>query len=198
MKLLFLRKARPAWESCDRHHCSWGYAARLWMWSKAGSCSHVEILCRAPALSASGPGALCVGRGPGLSVSGSGALCRGPALSVSGPNALFCVEARRSVCRHPSSPRVPSSDPRATHLALRAPSSDPCATHPARHVLFFQERAPNLTVWGKKPVAGFEPFFRVMNVRNKICTSYLAGNTWMPGFLHYHLLCAHSDVFLKR
>ena len=51
------------------------------------------------------------------------------------------------------------SGPRATHPALRAPSSDAAraprpqlesgATHPARRVPFFQERTPNLTVWGK-------------------------------------------------
>ena len=49
-------------------------------------------------------------------VSGPGGLCVGP-------GAL----AGRFVYRHPSGPRAPSFDPRATHLALRAPSSDPCA-----------------------------------------------------------------------
>ena len=55
------------------------------------------FLCRAPAVSVSGPVALCVGcqrflcGGPALSVS-----CRGRALLVSGPGAL-CVGARRSV-----------------------------------------------------------------------------------------------------
>ena len=52
-------------------------------------------LCRAPALSVSGPGALCVGPGAvSLSVS-----C--PAISVSSPVAL-CVRARRSLCRGPA------------------------------------------------------------------------------------------------
>ena len=53
-----------------------------------------------------------------------------------------------------------SSDPRSqlasgpasrgpAHPAPRAPSSHVRATHPARRVPFFQERTPNLTVWGK-------------------------------------------------
>ena len=97
-------------------------------------------LCRVLALSVSGlnalcdgarrfvcqvsePGTLCVGRFPALSLSG-------PALSVSGPG------CRPFLCR---------AHPRATHPV---PSSDPRATHPARRVPFFQERNPNLTVWG--------------------------------------------------
>ena len=76
-----------------------------------------------PALSVSGPGALCVGpwhflcRGPALSVSGPGAL---PALSLSGPGALWsglgalCVAARRSLCPGRSlcwAPALSVSDP---------------------------------------------------------------------------------------
>ena len=38
---------------------------------------------------------------------------------------------------------------RSTCYPARGPSSDPRATHPARRVPFFQERTPNLTVWGK-------------------------------------------------
>ena len=37
---------------------------------------------------------------------------------------------------------------------LRAPSSDPRATPPAWRVPFFQERTPNLTVWGKTTTLG--------------------------------------------
>ena len=33
---------------------------------------------------------------------------------------------------------------------LRAPSSHPRANHPARRVPFFQEKPPNLAVWGQK------------------------------------------------
>ena len=89
----------------------------------------------------SGPGALC--RGPALSrslpplpVSGPGALCVGPRHSLA-----LCVGARArrscsSAC-HPSGPRA------------AGPNSDPRATHPARCVPSFQERTPNLTVWGK-------------------------------------------------
>ena len=103
----------------------------------------LRFLCRAPALSVSGPSALCVGAGHSLRRPWRRSLCqtrrsvcRGPALSVSGPGAL-CIKAWRflSLCE---------SDP-----APRAPSSDPRATHPARRVPFFQERTPNLTVWGK-------------------------------------------------
>ena len=92
-------------------------------------CGARRSLCRLPALSASGPQALCVG---------PGALCRAPALSSSlcvGPGTL-CWPG-------------PSSEPRATHPLPRAyPSSDPRATHPAQRVPFFQERTPKLTVWG--------------------------------------------------
>ena len=48
-------------------------------------------LCRGPALSVLGPGALCIR---------PRALCVGPALSVSGPDG-FCVGLRRSLCRGP-------------------------------------------------------------------------------------------------
>ena len=87
-----------------------------------------------PSLSASGPGALRVGRGPGLSVSGPGALCRG-ALCVR-PQRSLC-RARRSLCRGP-----------ALCVATHPVRSDPCATNLARRVPLFQERTPNLTVGG--------------------------------------------------
>ena len=59
-------------------------------------------LCRVPALSlsASGPGALCLGAGPRC-VGGRRSLCRAPALSVSGAGAL-CVGPRQrsaALCR---------------------------------------------------------------------------------------------------
>ena len=133
------------------------------------------------ACSVSGPGALCVGPrrslrlclGPALSVSGPvalcvwarrslcRALCRALALSVSGPVAL-CVWARRSFCQ-----AGPQAESRVPPIQLRAPSSDPCAAHPAagpqlkatchpscpaRSILSFQKRTPNLTVWGIKTI----------------------------------------------
>ena len=52
---------------------------------------------------------------------------------------------------------TPSCDSRATHQlrsARHCPSSNPRATHPARRVPFFQERTPNLTVWGKSFASG--------------------------------------------
>ena len=106
---------------------------------------------------------LCVGpRHSSLSVSGLGALYRSfwsPALSVSGPAPQIRVSP---------GPHTPSSDPRPRGLPapIRMPpipfagpqlppirSAGPqlrsAATHPARRVPFFQERTPNLTVWGK-------------------------------------------------
>ena len=66
-------------------------------------------------------------QGPALSVlvKARGSLCRGPALSVSGPNAL-CV-GPGALC---------------VTLCVATP------THPARRFPFFQERTPNLPVWG--------------------------------------------------
>ena len=128
---------------------------------------HQRYLCRAPAVSVSGLGAL------------RHSLCRASTqillnTSVSGLGGL-CIGARRSPAPC-SSPRTPSSDPRATHAAPRLPapirmachpsstqapssachpsnteasSSNPRATHPARRVPLFQERTPNLPVWGK-------------------------------------------------
>ena len=125
---------------------------------------------RRPALSVSGPPflwrsfaalgpvALCIGAVPALSVSG-------PGLSVSGPSSL-CVAVGGTLCVHPSSgprTRAPSSTTLRPCPQLRsachpsapaAPSSEPRATHPALRVPFFQERSPNLTVWGKKQRSG--------------------------------------------
>ena len=67
-----------------------------------------------------GPGALCVG----ARHSRPGCLFRGPALSVSGPGLL--IRPTCHVC------------------AIRRASSSACAGR----VPFFQERTPNLTVWG--------------------------------------------------
>ena len=94
------------------------------LWRPTALALSVSGVCRAPAVS--GPGALCVG---------------GPATSGPLPSAL-CVGAAPGLDldRH-----GPSSDPGATDT-----SSDPRATHPARHVPFFQERTPNLALWGKK------------------------------------------------
>ena len=96
-------------------------------------------LCRGLALSVSGPGALCVRpwcslcRALALSVSGPGALCVGPVLSVSGPGALC-----RAVVLSVSGPGTLVSGPASNSLALwaRARSSDPGLhqhlTHPLR------------------------------------------------------------------
>ena len=91
---------------------------------------------------------LSVARGPATL---SRSLFRAPPLSSashpSGPRApriWSCRPPNESQPCHPV--RNPSSEPRATH-PVRAPSSDPRATHPAR-AAFFQERTPNLTVWG--------------------------------------------------
>ena len=104
-------------------------------------------LCVGPRHSVLGPATLSP------SLSGLGALSlvsdRGQLRSVLGPPAPIRVPPirsespqLRSAC-HPSSPRGPSSDLRATHPA---PGSDPRATHPG--VPFFQERTPKHTVWG--------------------------------------------------
>ena len=60
------------------------------------------------------------------------------------------------LCRSPAPIRVPQIRP-------RAPSSDPRATHLTWRVPFFQERTPNLTVWGNSEV--------------KICTKH-HGKMW--------------------
>ena len=111
-----------------------------------------------------GPGAL----GPTLSVSGRLSVppiqSRRPPAPIPIRMPPIWLRARSSpqlrsvppVCAASSNPhatpapQAPSSDLHATHPVLRAPSSDPRATHPASHVAFFQERTPNLTVWGKK------------------------------------------------
>ena len=73
----------------------------------------------------------------------------------------------------PTQLRAPSSDPRATHpvsrcqlrpmppIQPRAHSSDPCPSHPARRVPFFQDRTPNLTVWGNRIELYLNPIFRI-------------------------------------
>ena len=98
-------------------------------------------LCRGPALSASGPGTLCVLR---RSVSGPGVF---PPLCVSGPGGL-CVEARQSLCRAPSSSAgpPPRSDPRATHPPAQTPSSDPSACHRGLSSSKAQIRVPLMRV----------------------------------------------------
>ena len=124
----------------------------------------LPCLCRASTLYMAGFGArrfLCRRVVVSLSVSGSGAL---PALCVSGPAPQIRVSPGPHTPSSDPRPRAPSSDPHATHPVRgrpqlrsachpsgpRASSSDPRATHPARRVPFFQERAPNLTVWGIK------------------------------------------------
>ena len=107
------------------------------------------------------PGALCVGPRHSLAV------CAGPLRSAclsachpSGPRPRL-----RSAC-YPSGPRTPQDPhathplprPRATHPRSTAPPSSgprarpplirPCHPSPPAHP-FFQERTPNLTVWGK-------------------------------------------------
>ena len=94
-------------------------------------------LSRAPTLSVSGPGALCVRarcEGPALCRSLWQDLCRAPAFSplsvlspaalslfVSGPNA-FCVRPRCSLCRAPACRRAPGAlcvGPGAFHVGRR-------------------------------------------------------------------------------
>ena len=121
-----------------------------------------------------GPDALCVGplfvRAPGavsLSVSVLSALCVAARRFVSGPCGSVGPQlryARPSACHpsirltgpRPSSDQLASAPIRVAHIQSRPsapirvtpPSSDPRATHPARRVPFFQERTPNLIVWG--------------------------------------------------
>ena len=72
------------------------------------------------------------------------------------PHANHLCTRRRDPASNPSS--VPPIQPvppaliRMPHIQSAA-SSDPHATYPARRVPFFQERTPNITVWGKTVTA---------------------------------------------
>ena len=111
-----------------------------------------------PALSAAGPRPLSVlrsARHPSCSASPTHpaprpcpGLPRPPA-----PTGVPPIRPRRPhtsdhpVCGPPAGIRVPPSSP--------GPSSNPRAIHPARRVPFYQERTPNLAVWGK--IHGLRP-----------------------------------------
>ena len=123
-------------------------------------CRGSDALCRGPALSVSEPGGLCVGARRSLRRARH-CLCGGPALFiVSGFGGLCRAPALRSAC-HQSGPAGPSSDPRthpaATLAQIRVPP-------------FFQERTPNLTVWGIQ--------------RNKYIYIYMVKHTYMYIYTH--------------
>ena len=137
-----------------------------------GRAPTLSVSCRAQRSlsgSVSGPGALCQGptgpeaQAPALSVKPqpvSLSVCRAPALSASSPNlclsgqrspAALCVGPQRSLRRAPAlfvssgpGPAISGALAQHPHGWTRAPSSDPRA----RRVPCFQERTPNLTVWG--------------------------------------------------
>ena len=102
-------------------------------------------------LSVSGPGALC--QGPAPVVSGPGILCVGSLSvsgSVSGPGALpplFLCRAQHSLALFVG-PRHPLR--RGPALSVSGLGAGPCALSVSGGAFpFFQERTPNLTVWGK-------------------------------------------------
>ena len=101
--------------------------------------------CRAPVVSVSGPGALCVGAGALLS--GPGAFCVQARPSVWGPGA-HCVGPQRSLSR--CAPAVSVSGPGAFGWFLRRGPGRPCAVNVgARHRLRRRRSSPTLFALGR-------------------------------------------------